>query len=293
MKNKTLLIYQVFEKNRLFKNNIELFLKSIVYLNHTEVMILLAGQTTIEYPQLNNIKYVFLTNEGYDHGSYAKLLSFYKIQKKIKYVVFLNSSVMGPFTDFTKDWITLFTKQLDNNIRLVGSSINDYRINNDFKLYYPHVQSYFFVLNLTTLEYLINKGLFNEIYLDRDKVISNFEIKMSQLILSESWKISSIIKEQQIDYTIQNYKINPSSKFGDPLYSKGFYERTLTPQELIFIKPERNMYSYFKLIRTMEKINPQTIKVVSNINILVNSIKILITTLTTKIKELVSLWILE
>lgn len=262
-----LFIYQVFEKNEIFKNNIKIFINSITHSNDIDYLILVSGDSTIQYPQYENIRYFYFNNQGLDYGSYQKLFSFYKIHYKYKYIVFLNSSVLGPFSNDKNNWLNSFVNLLDDEVKLVGSSINDcgHKPSNKDKileqhqeLCVPHVQSYFFIMQRSTLECLISKNLFKEVYLERERIINEFEIKMSRLILENDWNIGSILKEQIGDYKNLKFTCNPSSKFGDPHYKNGFFYRTLLPDELVFIKPERNLYNYSRLVKMMILVDPKT-----------------------------------
>lgn len=270
-----LFIYQVFEKNEIFKNNIKIFINSITHSNDIDYLILVSGDSTIQYPQYENIRYFYFNNQGLDYGSYQKLFSFYKIHYKYKYIVFLNSSVLGPFSNDNKNWLNSFVGLLGNEVRLVGSSINDcgHKLSKNHKnpkqnqeLCFPHVQSYFFIMERSTLEYLISKNLFKEVYLERKQIINEFEIKMSRLILENDWNIGSILKEQIGDYKNLKFTCNPSSKFGDPHYKNGFFYRTLLPDELVFIKPERNLYNYSRLVKMMILVDPKTKTIISRLS---------------------------
>jgi hypothetical protein len=296
-----LLIYQVFEKNEIFKNNIKIFINSISHTKDVDYLLLLTGDTSIQYPQYENVKYFYFSNQGLDYGAYQRLFSFYKINSKYNYIVFLNSSVLGPIFRDQTNWVNHYISLLSNQVKLVGSSINDCgQIFSSTIKYFeqqsnscvPHVQSYIFVMERPTLEYLISKNLFKEVYLGRDEIIREFEMKMSRLILEKDWNIGSILKDQTGEYNKWKFNCNPSSKIGDPLYKNGYYSRTLLPDELVFIKPERNLYNYCRLLNMMFSFSPQTKSIISKSSIFKLSLIIYFNSLFLRFKENIKKWIL-
>jgi hypothetical protein len=95
-------------------------------------------------------------------------------------------------------------------------------------------------------------------------VILRYEIRLSREIIKKGWNISSILPlSGDMDYRNSGYSdINFSSKNGDYLYKNKFFERTLTPYELIFIKTNRNLltpeelqsYTLIELLRCVDRI---------------------------------------
>jgi len=138
----------------------------------------------------------------------------------------------------------IYINNLRDNIKLYGSTINSnpYNKTNDLTLSSAHVQSYIFSMDITTLYYLIDRGIFSTDYVETffDAILKK-EIKMSRLILENGWNIGSMMKIYKgVDFTfrdktVHNYK---TQFFGDIMYPK--YENKLwMRQGLVFIKGNR------------------------------------------------------
>lgn len=249
-----LILYCYYEKNNIYKNNLDLFLKLGLY-NECDYLFIINGEVSIKIPEQNNIKVLFRKNEDYDFGAYNYALSTIDISK-YDYYFFMNTSVRGPFipTYTNVKWYQPFINLFTNEVKLVGTTINI--LNTDstesnafynitkFTKPYTHVQTQMFAMNRECLEFLISSKLFsNNDYNNYVEFIAIKEILMSQLVLKNNWNISCIIPEyQNIDYRILKNDVNFSSINGDPNYTNACFGRTIHPYESIFIKINRNIY---------------------------------------------------
>lgn len=250
--NNILILYCYYEKNNIYKNNLEFFLKFGLY-NECDYLFIINENLSLKIPEQNNIKVIFRKNEDYDFGAYNFALNTVDINK-YNYYFFINTSVRGPFipTYVNIKWYEPFINLLKNDIKLVGTTINilntesiesnTFREITKYTKPYTHVQSQMFAMDKECLEFLISKKLFEDTnYKNYVEFIAIKEILMSQLILKNNWNISCIIPEyQNIDYRLLKNDINFSSINGDPNISNACFGRSIHPYESIFIKINRN-----------------------------------------------------
>ncbi|CAF3403518.1 unnamed protein product [Rotaria sp. Silwood1] len=120
----------------------------------------------------------------------------------------MNASVRGPFfaTYFDDElmwWFTVFTKRLNDEIKLVGSTISC-----EYKL---HVQSYLLATDQVGLSILTDDK--SEVFnckKDYDDAVFNGEIGASQLILHANYQIASLqTKYQDNDKAIDGISHDP------------------------------------------------------------------------------------
>jgi hypothetical protein len=253
MTNNILILYCYYEKNNIYKNNLELFLKFGLY-NECDYLFIINDNLSVKIPEQNNIKVMFRKNEDYDFGAYNHALTTIDTNK-YSYYFFINTSVRGPFipTYINLKWYQPFINLLKDDVKLVGTSINILNTNSNesnafynitkFTRPYTHVQTQMFAMDKECLNFLISKNIFkNNNYNIYVEFIAIKEILMSQLVLKNNWNISCIIPEyQNIDYRLLKNDINFSSVNGDPNFTNGCFGRTIHPYESIFIKINRNI----------------------------------------------------
>ncbi|MEO5991367.1 MAG: hypothetical protein ABIP68_06990 [Ferruginibacter sp.] len=160
----------------------------------------------------------FKSNIGRDFSSYHQ--SFIKINQTANpsdFIFFQNRSGYGPYRSF---WYEEFIKQYEKfeNIALCGSTINFYNnseISSDNN--FPHVQTYSFLTKVSHLK-LFN-GEFPGIHeTEKDKIIYNGEIYLSNFFLKQDFKITCI-EWPELPISIDSPKIikrdikrNPNAK---------------------------------------------------------------------------------
>jgi hypothetical protein len=238
--NKYVCLYAYYEKNDVYKNNLMYFLKNGGILDNVDYYIIINGSSTVEIPKRDNIIVVRRDNIGYDFGAWSHIIENY-IKKKYDYYIFINSSVIGPYTPKNRNWLDMFLSLFNkDDVKLVGSSINMYYTHLGLK---SHVQSMFFILNNDGYQYLKSINFFNEKKINEIKIIFpdlvyEKEIGMSQHILEKGWNINCILPEyRNLNYRIENININPTG--ADPLHPNAYFGRTLTPEEVVFYKGYR------------------------------------------------------
>lgn len=254
MSVENLVIYAYFEKDIVYQNNLQVFLKNGIC-NECDYIFVINGECSIQIPDMPNIKIMRRENIHYDFGAYDFALNNIDI-KKYKYFIFLNTSVRGPFVPIYANvkWYKAFTNLIKGNVKLVGTTINILNSNTGHSeifnkmtgitLPHTHVQSQFFAMDLECLMYLMNNtDLFsNYDYKNMVEFIARKEIMMSQLVLKHGWNISAILPEyQNIDYISLNTDINFSGNNHDPCFPNSCFGRTLHPYDCIFIKTNRGI----------------------------------------------------
>ena len=256
MKNRTLVIYHYFEKDQSYIDN---FLNFIVfgYFEDIDYIIAIAGESTIDFPKLENIEYIRTENINNDYGGYSQVIS--KTPRVLDYdhVIFVNSSVRGPFVQVNcgKRWTDFFLDKIQGEVGLVGSTINILPADSFHgQRYYqkhagtgplPHVQTMVYAMPQAVLQYLVEGGFYAEReQLDKYDVIEEYEIKLTQLVLAKGWNIASILPEYCIaDYRGDYRDINPAAMEGDPSYPFAYFGRSAHPFEVIFVKTNRGIFN--------------------------------------------------
>ena len=251
--NKYCCIYSYYEKDELYKNNFNFFLKEGI-LNNVDYYIIINGDSSVNIPDRDNIVVYKRENKGYDFGAYSYAIN--KLDKTYDYYFFINTSICGPYFEKDKehkDWIYYFLDLFNEDVKVVGTSINICREKlrekyNLIEIYnrYPlsHVQSMFFCIDNEYFNYLNNINFFNEDELnnaiDMHYVIVHKEIGLSQHAINNNWNINCILsKYKNIDYRILNKDINNTSFNGDPYYKNKYFGEDIDKYEVIFYKNNR------------------------------------------------------
>ena len=233
---KILITYVYYEtKNSL--HNLNFFISNGVFPNENVNynFIIKGNYCTAKFPSYNNIKIYTMENSGYDFAGYS--YSINKINKdKFGYFIFLNDTVIGPFIPryiSKAEWYIYFISLITDKVKLVGSTINRETYNNIPK----HVQSMAFATDSIGLQILIDSDIFDlEKHIQtvekfgKWKFILNFEVGMSKIIMNNGYEIDSFIQLENNHCEIWH---------GDIHYNNKYFESTLNPIEIMFIKTNR------------------------------------------------------
>jgi hypothetical protein len=257
-KSRCCCLYSYYEKNEKYLNNFKFFIKNGI-LNHVDYYIIINGDCSfnIENELTDHLKHVtiiYRKNIGYDFGAYCYTINNH-IKIKYDYYFFINTSVKGPYLNTKEsDWTVPFINLFNENVQVVGTSINIYHPDHDItlnklnKLYnkknvYSHVQSMFFCIKYNYFEFLKQNDFFNcnEINnMDMKDLIILKEIGLSQLALNNGWNINCILsKYKDIDYKSIEIDFNDTSIVGDPYFKNAYFLNTIDPYEVIFFKNNR------------------------------------------------------
>lgn len=257
-RSRSLVIFHFFEKDATYVANLAHFLL-FGYSRDTDYVIVVAGEHTVQLPSRQNIRYIHTENGNSDYGGYCSVMeSLGGEVLNYDFIYFVNSSVRGPFLPsyIGKDWKTIFSERLTGDVGLVGSTINilapdsgytlKYQAKYQGRAPYSHVQTMAYAMPRRSLAHLLDAGFFSQReVLDKHEVIIEYEVRLSQLILSAGWNISALLPEYRaIDYREQHAEINPHAYHvsrGDPNFRFAYFGRTMHPFEVVFIKTNRQL----------------------------------------------------
>jgi hypothetical protein len=256
MSTKNLVIYHYFEKNASYRDNLLHFLLFGV-LPELDYIFVMSGNHSVQLPELPNVRYCFTAPKKSDFGGYAQLINEDLNLDSYANVLFINSSVRGPFIPpyHQQDWYAAFLEQMQGDVGMVGISIctlkEDFRHSINYQARYggnppySHVQTMAYVLRKEVLTQLIADGFYRE---DRDTTktlaIEDYEIHLSQLVLKQGWNLRCLLPEfNSIDYRLPHINPNPTSTVGDPNEVLGYFGRSAHPYETIFVKTNRDLYT--------------------------------------------------
>ncbi|CAF3374311.1 unnamed protein product [Rotaria sp. Silwood2] len=183
----------------------------------------------------SNAHYIQHINECYDFGTVGWFLSQNIINTTLyKYFIFMNSSVRGPFfvTYFDDEymwWFTIFTKRLNDEIKLVGCTISCERE--------PHVQSYLLVTDQVGFSILTgNQSKVFNCKNGYNDAVTNGEITTSRLILHANYQIASLqTKYQGWDFRKEEHW-NCNNRLSPTYTDRAVDGISHDPYELVFVK---------------------------------------------------------
>jgi len=232
MLNKTLVLYVFHEYNE----RVEHFINNCIFKDEMIDFIVICNNDIL-FKVPDYVKKIIRKNRGYDFGGWSEALFTNDLYKKYKKFIFVNSSVIGPFLKTKQKWTDIYLNGLTDTIKLFGSTINTVH-NNDFE---PHVQSYIFSMNKTTLDYLIQCEIFSLNYVRTFNDAIHKEISMSKKIIERGWNIGSLLSYYHgVDFCFKakkttDYKIE---FLGDIMYQK-YKDKLWCEYDLVFIKGNR------------------------------------------------------
>lgn len=232
-KDKILVLY-VFHQ---YNNRVKYFINHAVFKDQHVDFIFISNDLNIQIKLPKHVRLIKRQNIGYDFGGWSDALEQEKNRlEKYKYIIFANSSIIGPYIKNKKQWPNVLTEGLKDDIKLFGVTINTIGNPNSFS----HVQSYLFVLDLVTVKLLINKHILCTCHYAKtfhDAIIHK-EIEMSRKIIEQGGNISSLCKYYHgVDFR-KSYPLHRPPPLDDIMF-KGYENNLWTRNELLFIKGNR------------------------------------------------------
>lgn len=154
-----------------------------------------------EYPFIKTI--IYKDNLGLDIGAYNYGYQILKREQYSGYVIFMNSSVTGPDRDqWFEDYETLYN--YNENIGVVGISMNSHNDHRSPPVFDPHVQSYFLFTEMKKIIKTFPKNLPGfKINYNKEKLIHVGEIGFSRELLNAGYSIACRIYGKEF-YTKDN-----------------------------------------------------------------------------------------
>jgi hypothetical protein len=198
--------------------------------------------------------------------------------KNYKYFILMNSSVRGPFfppyyfkflsdyqNDFDKTfyWYYVFTKRLNQKVKLTGCTISCIPI--------PHVQSFVLVTDFIGFTIMLKpgsdggsppEGIFG-CYSHPNHVSLNSEVPTSTRILESGYMIDSLLtKYQGVDFTAPHNQLCNQHK--NPYLNDNFDGTSLDSYETVFIK--FHDHEFLQVPRDRAKLNQRWMEDAQNPN---------------------------
>ena len=235
---RTLVLYVFHE----FNERVESFLRNCIFEDDKIDFMVISNNmdTVLDVPDY--VKTLRRDNIGYDFGGWSDALLTDNLCANYDRFVFVNSSVIGPFVPsyFGGRWTDIYLDGLKNNVKLFGSTINTC----GEPLTTSHVQSYIFAMDKTTLDFLIDGGIFSTTYeTDFQDCIVQKEVLMSRKVIENNWNIGSLQPDyKDVDFTFRAKKpeqCNNESLFRDDIMYQQFRNVVWNEYELVFVKGNR------------------------------------------------------
>jgi hypothetical protein len=255
-----LVLYHYYEKDQSYIDNFAHFLR-FGYYSSLDYLIVIAGECSVDLPSLDNVQYLFTENKNFDYGGYCLAIQTLDLWQRYDFYLFINSSVRGPFFPAycNKKWISLFIDLISDEVGIVGSAISITPSSHSISTMYhekygslernhdvlAHVQTTCYALSREVLGQLIKLGFYGENKdLNKDEVVRDYEIRLSQLILDMGLNLRCVLPEyNQTDYRKAHEDVNPMSREGDSGFEQSYFGRSAHPYESIFIKTSRKTFS--------------------------------------------------
>lgn len=192
-----------------------------------------------------NVRAVQHPNECFDWGTFGWAIERgHADTSRYRYIIFLNSSVRGPFLPSywprEKHWSRILTGRITDDVKLVGATISCEGANKGGVLSgemrrNPHVQSYVVATDQVGLGLLQAEGDVLKCYTDIHDAIWYAEIGSSAAILDAGYNIDALmLRYQGVDWRDKatwgcNAGINP--------YAEYMYDGVnISPFEVMFVK---------------------------------------------------------
>uniref|UniRef100_A0A061S9I6 Glycosyl transferase family 1 domain-containing protein n=1 Tax=Tetraselmis sp. GSL018 TaxID=582737 RepID=A0A061S9I6_9CHLO len=238
---KTLVVYVYWEKDEIYKENLEFFLRHGVKETQTvDYLFVVNGHHTVVFPEYYNLKVLVRKNKCFDFGSWFVGLQTVSSHDYAFYF-FINTSVRGPFLPsyFPSDmtWLDIFTGKFSETVKLVGLTIN---CPDGVGRRVPHVQSMFFVLDKVSLHIALKTGAFRCAASKQQSLYS--EGAISQAILKSGYNIDVVQQKYAgVDWQEQMKLPNPCEGITRDIFlGPGMYDgMTAHPMEMVFMKVNR------------------------------------------------------
>jgi hypothetical protein len=236
---KKILVSYVFH---IYNQRVEHFIKNAIFYDENVDFMIISNNKDCVFDAPDYVTKIFRDNIGYDFGGWSDAIMKNSLYQKYTHFIFINSSVIGPFLrpDFIGKWTDIYINGLNDNTKLFGSTIN----NQANPCHGAHIQSYIFAMNLETLQYLMNCGIFNcTNYIDNFGGAINREVVMSRKIIENGWNIGSLEKYyKDVDFTFKTknpHEYNISHLFTEDNMWIQYRNVFWNEHDLVFIKGNR------------------------------------------------------
>ncbi|EIE18080.1 hypothetical protein COCSUDRAFT_31853 [Coccomyxa subellipsoidea C-169] len=253
----TLVLYTFSDTDPEYLHNLEYFIQYGLGGKDVEYIFIVQQTRTsksLSLPALpENARYIEHENECYDWGTIGWALQTGKVDPQgYKFLILMNSSVRGPFLPSYHSadihWTRLYTQRIDQNVKLVGSTIscqpiywnsdtaNEMRRN-------PHVQSYIVAMDQASpsferyvgLHLLQSERTIFQCYKRLHDVVWFSEVGASRAVLKAGYSIDALMnKYTGVDWRNEtNWDCNAGQNPYDDFAYDGLM---INPLEVLFVK---------------------------------------------------------
>jgi len=231
--SKKLILYAYFE-SPIASKNLSFFLERGLTKDsaYTFIFIINGHKCSVPIPSRSNIRTIRRDNYGFDFGAWGEGLTLVDINEYTHFI-FINSTCVGPFLPRYSSllWADLFVSSISSEYKLCGPTINYLRHNPISEV--PHIQSFAFGTDCTGLKILLENNIFSPSKdIDKNSLVIKHEIQASKVILDKGYKLFAF----QLSESMPK---NTSIPHDDIHYNGAYYEDTLNPLEIMFIKSNR------------------------------------------------------
>eukprot|EP00854_Cymbomonas_tetramitiformis_P008794 gene8794-10421_t len=212
---------------------------------------------TVEIPEhLPHVHVIKRDNQGGEYCGWYELLNKIHLQKErseFSYFFYANGSVRGPFLPPSHpkatSWVQLFTDKLDDTIKMAGTSVNCYCVENcvvDKTLSRLHLQSFAFATDRVGLDLILPRIKCGRRTPNKDFLIQHIELGMSAAILEAGYNLASTMHIWD-QHNFQNVSASaakcqvieaaqPSHMRSNVQRFRGYFGMTPHPFEFMFLK---------------------------------------------------------
>lgn len=251
---RTAVLFHYFDRDDSYRANLICFL-ALAYRRGTDFFIVSCATQPPALPDLPNLRLLTVPNVNHDFGGHGIAIRQLGLPADYDRMIFVNSSVRGPFGPRGMDWLArLMASLTDPTILLAGSSINILNPTTPIGAMasaafgqpgpFPHVQTTAFALRAETLRALLADGFFDgcDRPLDKFDVITRYEVGLSQHLLRRGGNIACLLDLYRgLDYRGLTRNFNWAAPCGDPLYPGRYFGRTVSPEDVMFVKTARRL----------------------------------------------------
>jgi hypothetical protein len=217
MNLRTLVLYIFSPTDPEYLNNLQYFIRDGIRANdgcdYVIVVNQAVGQEMMSFSAMSsmagslppNARYVTHRNECYDWGTLGWLLTTKQVDtSKYEYILFINSSVRGPYLPsyWPKHvhWTRVFTDRINNSTKLVGPTISCEGIQPvgfPKERKNPHVQSFVVATDQVGLQLLMADGDVFKCYDHIHLTMFHSELGASKVILDAGYTIDCLMMRYQ------------------------------------------------------------------------------------------------
>lgn len=226
---KTVVVYVYHQ----FNTNVDIFVKYGLFESNTvDFIIVCNGENVCHLPNYKNVSQMKRQNIGHDFGGWSDAIFQNKLREKYNYFLLINSTVRGPFLPPwcpIKDWTQLFTRLLDYETKLSGTTLG-------FVNGAAVIQSMVLCLDIIGLDIAIKENIFipNPQPKSKINVVMENEVGLSVAIRKNGYRLRSILAAYY--NTDLRQKVTTDAPIIQHCMTNGYFGTNIHPYEVIFIK---------------------------------------------------------